>query len=149
MFDVTLSRIEDLPVLHLSGGLVLGLPVEKFAAAVRELLAANESCVVLDLEATSHIDSTGLGTLVALQRDLRQIGGGIVLAAPSQRVRSALSTMHVESILPIAETVPAAARLLTGPLDPRRSVVVAPDARTHGSEAVISRRFSIVIVRSS
>jgi len=117
MFDVTLSRIEDLPVLRLNGELVLGAAVEKFGVALGELLASNESRVVLDLETTSHVDSTGLGTLVALQRDLQQIGGGIVLARPSQRVRSALGVMHVESILQIAETVPAAARLLAGALD--------------------------------
>jgi anti-anti-sigma factor len=115
MFDVSLSRIAGLPVLRLHGALVMGTPVETLDATVRELLASNETRVIVDVASMAQFDSSGLGTLVALQRDLRRASGGIVLVGPSERLRSALGTMHVDSMFQIAETVTDAARLLAVP----------------------------------
>jgi anti-sigma B factor antagonist len=45
--------------------------VDELDAAVRELLAGGWSNVVLDLRPVEFLDSTGLGWLVAIERDAR------------------------------------------------------------------------------
>jgi anti-sigma B factor antagonist len=61
------------------------------ASTVAQLLAACESCPVgqpvrVDLSAVTFIDSSGLRTLLSVDRDAKQHGGGVVVRNPSRRV---------------------------------------------------------------
>ena len=56
---------EGITILDLRGRLIVGEPVTSLREKIRELSAAGNSNIVLNLEQVDYIDSTGLGALVA------------------------------------------------------------------------------------
>lgn len=76
-----------------------------------EALAAG-SHVLVNLAPVECIDSTGVGLLVRLGKDLRAAGRQLVLLAPSPAVRRALESMRLAEFLPTAPTPAAALRLV-------------------------------------
>lgn len=113
MFDIALHRVAGVAVLRLQGELVFGRPVDSLIVTGRELMASNQARVVLDLAHVTRIDSSGLGTLLAMRMDLESAEGGLVLLSPSDRLRSLLTTARFSSVFEIADTETAAVRLLT------------------------------------
>ena len=77
---------------------------EEWAAAVAR------GSVILDLAETELVDSTGVGALIKLRKQARELGHPFVLAAPSTRVLAALQLMKLESFFQTESSV-AAARL--------------------------------------
>ncbi len=112
MFDIALHWVVGVAVLRLQGELVFGRPVDSLRAAGRELIASHQARVVLDLANVTRIDSSGLGALLAMRVDLEGAEGGLALLAPSDRLRSLLTTTRVSSVFQIADTEMAAVRLL-------------------------------------
>jgi hypothetical protein len=51
--------------------------------------------------------------LLTLHGDLDRAGGGLVLAHPTERLRSTLAAMHVATVLPTVATVSDGVRLLS------------------------------------
>jgi N-acetylglucosaminyldiphosphoundecaprenol N-acetyl-beta-D-mannosaminyltransferase len=88
------------------------------AAAVRENeafwadLAAAQAHVVLDLSAVPFIDSTGVGRLVRLQKDLRTAARQLVVAGASEQVSRALRLMGLGEFLPLVADLTAARALV-------------------------------------
>lgn len=76
-----------------------------------EALAAG-SHVFVNLAPVECIDSTGVGLLARLGKDLRAAGRQVVLLAPSPAVRRALELMRLIEFLPTAATLDAALRLV-------------------------------------
>jgi anti-sigma B factor antagonist len=62
----------------------------------------DESLVVLDLNAVSFIDSTGLQLLIRLKRSVERGNGRIVLSRPSSELRRALRVAGLEGFFAIA-----------------------------------------------
>jgi len=52
----------------------------QFRDELNLLCAQNKSCLVIDCAALAYIDSTGLGSLVAVLKTVRSYGGTITLA---------------------------------------------------------------------
>jgi anti-anti-sigma factor len=75
IYEVTLTG-----ALDLAGAPLLG-------AVLRESIAGGARDIHLDLAAVSFIDTAGLGTLVATQAQLAELGGRLYLRAPSWPVR--------------------------------------------------------------
>jgi anti-anti-sigma factor len=65
---------------------------------------------VLDLSKVTTLDSTGLGHLLVLQKQMRATGRELVLAAPSAGVQRALGIQHLQGDFFIAPDVAAARR---------------------------------------
>ena len=70
---------EGFTVLDLKGPLTLGLAHSELRDTLDELIRAGKINVVLNLIDVSHIDSTGLGTLVNASLTLRSLGGKLAL----------------------------------------------------------------------
>jgi anti-sigma B factor antagonist len=62
----------------------MGPPLDRFNAAMGELLGRGENRIVLDLEEVPSIDSSGIGTLVRYLTTAKQSGGAIRLLRPSK-----------------------------------------------------------------
>jgi anti-sigma B factor antagonist len=77
--NITTSRIEGVIVVYLSGAIFFGEESASLRLLVKDLLNQSRQ-IVLDLGEVTHIDSGGLGTLVALYASARKIGGDIKLA---------------------------------------------------------------------
>ena len=104
--------------LHHGALQVLVLPPRFDAAAVQnheriwlELLATAGHLIV-DAAAVDFIDSTGVGLLVRLQKNLRTKSRRLVVAGPPLPVRRALDLMRFTDFMDIAPNVDAAGELL-------------------------------------
>lgn len=102
-----------IPVLELIGSITAGAECEQLAREVEHLVQQNETRVVLDLSALQHIDSAGLGRIVACLARLRKAGGDLRLAGAQGMVANILKMTHVEEALGAHPTAAAAADSFT------------------------------------
>ena len=72
--------------------------------------------LILDLAAVRFIDSSGLGVLLALQRELQGEEGRLVLLCPTDVVRRSLSVTGLDRHFVLAESITAAEAILVEPL---------------------------------
>jgi N-acetylglucosaminyldiphosphoundecaprenol N-acetyl-beta-D-mannosaminyltransferase len=75
------------------------------------MMCADGHCI-LDLSGISIVDSTGIGRLLVLQRQLHAADRELVLASPSRGVRHALAVMRLDSNFIIAPDLASAQRLI-------------------------------------
>lgn len=64
--------------------------------------------LVLDLEAVTFVDSTGLSLLISIQRRLQAAGGWLRLANPHSQLRRVLHTTNLERHFAVYPSVDAA-----------------------------------------
>jgi N-acetylglucosaminyldiphosphoundecaprenol N-acetyl-beta-D-mannosaminyltransferase len=76
-----------------------------------EIVADGRHCL-LDLADVTFIDSTGIGLLIRLQKELRAARARLVLLNPGPAVRRALKLMRLEFFFPTAMTLAEAGQLL-------------------------------------
>lgn len=91
-------------VIALGGKLdAVGTPV--YEQAVDELIAAGESCFILDFERLGYISSAGLRALLATAKRLKSKGGQIRCAAVGGMVREVFDLSGFAAIFPMDDTV--------------------------------------------
>ena len=88
---------------------VAGAPALK--EAIGELVKNGPPKVVIDMEGVSFVDSTGLGSVIAALKQIRNSQGELRLAAPNQQVRVVLELTTLDRVFPYYATVEEA---LTG-----------------------------------
>ena len=71
---------------------------DDFKAKMNELVDQGNSRIVIDLEQTEFMDSSGLGSLVSRIAVARSKQGDIRLAAPSPFVRNLLDVTHLNQV---------------------------------------------------
>ena len=94
----------DTVVLPLSGR----VDIAALAALKEELtqaIAGGRTQLLLTMAAVSFIDSSGLGLLVGLQKELRGRGGGLALCEVPPQARMALRLTRLEWVLPCYDSV--------------------------------------------
>ncbi|MBC3762008.1 STAS domain-containing protein [Quadrisphaera oryzae] len=107
--DAELTRDRDVEVLHLDGDLDLQAAPELRAWSARLLAepedgSARATAVVVDLTAVPFVDSTGVGALLSVLRDVRGRGGDLVLAGPNHELRHLLASLGLPAVLEVFET---------------------------------------------
>jgi anti-sigma B factor antagonist len=100
--DIVIESSEDeqgRAVLAVTGAIDLQTRGQLVAAG-RDALATGPTALVLDLDAVTFIDSTGLGVLVELGHNATDGGGALVLRNPSPRVVRILQTSGLHDTWP-------------------------------------------------
>jgi anti-sigma B factor antagonist len=97
---ITNSKIDGVIVIHLSGTIFFGQESTSLRIQVKKLLDDSRQ-IVLDLENVTRIDSSGLGTLVALYASARKIGGDIKLANVGNHIKEALQITKLVTVFEI------------------------------------------------
>ncbi|MDD2237133.1 MAG: STAS domain-containing protein [Kiritimatiellae bacterium] len=69
--------------------------------------------VILDLGALEYVDSSGLGVLFSIKKELEDRGKELLLANLQKAVSTALQLVHMERVFPIYADVDAALRAAT------------------------------------
>ncbi len=95
-------------ILDCSGRIVFGDETASLRDQVKELLKTSKR-IVLNLANVNYIDSSGVGTLVAVYASARNAGGEIKLAALSGRVKDVLAITKLGSVFQTFPTVEEAA----------------------------------------
>ena len=96
--------IDGEAVLRLRGELDMD-SANLFAEAARLVLAHEIPTLVLDLSDLKFIDSSGLREFVVAFKRQNEMGGDLVLRAPSEQVRRVLDIVGLTDMLTMAERV--------------------------------------------
>ena len=99
-------------VVSLSGKLMLGTGTSAIEELIKELLAKGDLRIVIDLSGVTHIDSTGIGTLIASLGKIMQAGGGLAMAGASGVVREGFRVTRLDSVFRFFPDVNSAAAAL-------------------------------------
>ena len=83
--EIVERRLEEIPILAVSGKLVAGESVSRLREKVSEMSKAGENRIILEMEDVPYVDSSGLGMLVHCYTTLERLGGGLRLVNLSTR----------------------------------------------------------------
>jgi anti-sigma B factor antagonist len=91
-------RIEKDPVftVHVAGEVDLA-NVGELAAALNRAVTESPIGLVLDLSATTYVDSAGLSAILAAYQRLRASNGAIAIVITNPMLREIFDIMHIDS----------------------------------------------------
>jgi len=98
--SISTGKMDEVIVVHLSGDIYFGEESASLRLHVKHLLGESRQ-IVLDLASVTHIDSGGLGTLVALYTTARKIGGNIKLANLGNHAKEVLQITKLVTVFEI------------------------------------------------
>lgn len=104
---VDISMKDDIAVMRCRGRIVFGEESDELRQAILGLLRKT-SRIVLDLAWVDHIDSSGLGTLVASFISARHRNAEVKFGGMSPRAEQALTTTHVNQLFEMYGSTDAA-----------------------------------------
>lgn len=70
----------------------------QFEDKINELIAGNQHNLVMDFTDVDFLSSSGLRILVTTRKKLREMGGDIVLASPSQRATDSIEIAGLDKL---------------------------------------------------
>jgi anti-sigma B factor antagonist len=108
--EIAEKNIEGATVLALAGQVVVGDPSNRLRDKTREILNRGRTDLVMDFGRVTYIDSTGLGTILAIYTTARNLGANIKLACLSKKFRDQLRTTGLEKVFEIFDQVEGAAK---------------------------------------
>lgn len=79
-------QVGDVTVLDLWGQITIGESSETLRATIKDLVEDGHTRVLLHLGGVHQVDSSGLGTLVAIYAGLQKSGGDLKLVQLSDRI---------------------------------------------------------------
>ena len=95
--SITINTVGTVTIVHLSGAIFFDQDSASLRFHVKDLLGKSLQ-IVLDLENVTRIDSSGLGTLVALYVSARKVGGNIKLANLGNHIKEALRITRLATV---------------------------------------------------
>jgi anti-anti-sigma factor len=94
------TRIEpDVILVELAGKMVYGPECRQIEWLTTELLEEGERKIVFDLSRVSHLDSSGIGTLVMCSAKIKEAGGKLRVASAEGHVKTVLKITEAGKIL--------------------------------------------------
>jgi len=99
---------EGVASLEVHGRLTIGEPSEQLYAALQSVVKKGTRKVIVGLNSTPQIDSSGLSTLVRISIQLARDGGVLRLVCGPGRVRDALTVTRLVEAIPTFDTESAA-----------------------------------------
>ncbi|HET9151718.1 MAG TPA: STAS domain-containing protein [Gemmatimonadales bacterium] len=106
----TASRQADVTLIRAAGQLTVNNR-QDLKALVAQRLEKGERRFVLDFGETGYIDSSGLGALVTLARQVRDQGGDLRLGGLNEDLRTLFELTKLDTLFTIA---PSASEALAG-----------------------------------
>ena len=105
-FDVTTTERPDGVQIALSGELDLA-SAARLEDELKSIEGSNPGVVVLDLQALSFMDSSGLRALLAADARARERGGRLVIVRGDERVQRVLRITRLDERLEIVDSADA------------------------------------------
>ena len=91
-------EIDGVTVVNLSGRLVMGDATIQFRATIQELIGAGKANILMDLHEVTHLDSSGIGELMAAHSACKDHGGALKLVNPGRRNETLLRMMSLYTV---------------------------------------------------
>lgn len=95
-------------VLELSGQISVGEESSQLRYKTKAVLDSGKTDLVMDFARVGYIDSTGLGTILAVFTTARSLGANIKLASLAKKFRDQLHQTGLEKVFEIYEKVEGA-----------------------------------------
>jgi anti-sigma B factor antagonist len=96
-------NMNGLPVVSLSGKLDI-FSKNAFKETAEKYTDSNSQGLILDFQGVTFLDSVGLGALVVLAKKFLKLKGRMIIVNPQDPVKTLLSEMHMEKIIPMYTT---------------------------------------------
>jgi anti-sigma B factor antagonist len=113
MLDIEIRDVGGITVLDLSGSLVLGREPQSLSHRIKQLVADQRLSLLLNAQAVSVIDSSGVGDLVASFTLVKKAGGSLKVSGPSPFVRDVLRIARIPTMIEVFDTEEAALKSFT------------------------------------
>ncbi len=72
---------------------------------VRNKVSSEYPNLVIDLTKVSYVDSSGLGTLIALQKDARFNGGALSVVGASEQIKRVMKMTNIDKLFELYDTL--------------------------------------------
>ena len=112
--NLDVGRSEDIAIVWCRGRIVFGEETDELRRVVLGLLKETRR-IVLNLALVAHIDSSGLGTLVASFISARNRGAEIKFAALSPSARQVLTATKVDRLFDVYDSTEEAIKSFLRP----------------------------------
>ena len=100
-------RYEDVVVLRFIGEFD-SFNLKMFSKRIDAMLSSNDNRIVLDMRLLKFINSAALGYLIQSHKAAAESGGEIVIAQPSKFVKKTLTTLGLDGVFKIFDSVETA-----------------------------------------
>jgi len=97
-FKATVRHTGDVAIVDLAGRLTLGDGSGTLRSTIKDLIAAGERKILINLKEITYIDSSGLGELVSSYATMTSAGGRIKLLNAEKRVRDLLTATKIHTL---------------------------------------------------
>ena len=103
IFKIEKRQVEDITILDMSGKMRIGESGTVFCNTIHSLVEDGRRKILLNLQGVTHVDSTGLGELIASYNTLDKKGGQVKLLHLTQRVRELMILTKLLTVFDIYE----------------------------------------------
>jgi anti-sigma B factor antagonist len=103
-FKIEERKVGDITVLDMAGQMRIGESGVVFCQTIRRLVEVGRRKILLNLQGITHIDSTGLGELIASYNTLDKKGGRVKLLHLAQRVRELMIITKLVTVFDVYES---------------------------------------------
>ena len=110
MLSISERNTGSIVVLDVDGKMTGGENYNVLSQKVIDLIDQGHVLFVLDMADVANADSTGIGELIVCLKRVKEKGGEIKIASPSQKLESLLRITNLESIFDIHPSERAALR---------------------------------------
>ncbi len=110
MLEIQTRHLEpDIVVLEITGR-IIGRECKQLELAADSLVhEKQEKKIIFDLSGVTHLDSTGVGTIVMFAGQLKQAGGELRLAGANKHIEHLLKVTSIDKLVSWKPTVDEAA----------------------------------------
>src|SRR5271167_2813492 len=95
---ITVRKNDDVTILDLEGRIILGPAADSVTRALQDLIAKGVRKIVLNMSGIQQVDTSGISTVVRSFVSIQRLGGTIVLACLSDRVRMVLDMTRLLNV---------------------------------------------------
>jgi len=106
--EINVRDSSGVSIIEVRGRLTIGEPADQLYSALQSVIKRGSRKVIVDLNSTLQIDSSGLSTLVRISIQLAREGGVLRLVCKQGRVRDALTVTRLVEAIPTFDTEAAA-----------------------------------------
>ena len=72
-----------------------------FEEEIQRHVTTGPSNLILELDSADYLSSAGVRVLITAQKTLKQRGGAVMLASPSERVREVMQMAGLDPLFPV------------------------------------------------
>lgn len=110
---LTSRHVGDVTVVDAAGRITLGEGASAFRDMIRELTAAGNKKLLLNLSEVSYIDSSGIGEMVSGYTNITNGGGQLKLVGLSKRIKDLLQITKLYTVFEAYDDEAEAVRSFT------------------------------------